>query len=315
MNAPAKLGLYAAGLAVLFTAALLGARAWMPADAASAWTAATQTSVMEHDTAEAAPAARAVRGLSVEQDGYQITEVAAPTRVGQPGTLSFRLTGPDGTGVTAYTNSHEKDLHLIVVRSDGTGFRHVHPTHDGAGNWSLPWTWDAAGTYRIFADFVPTDLGADITLTSSFEVTGAVTSRPTPHDSATDTVDGYKVELTGTFTVGTDSILTLTVSRDGQPVTTLQPYLGAYGHLVALRAGDLAYLHVHPMGEPGDGTTLPGPAIAFMSQAPTAGKYLLYLDFQIDGVVHTAQFVVTATALTGGSAASSNMPEHSDDGH
>ena len=41
-------------------------------------------------------------------------------------------------------------------------------------------------------------------------------------------------------------MLTLTVTKDGQPVTDLQPYLGAYGHLVALRAGDLAYLHVHP---------------------------------------------------------------------
>ncbi len=36
------------------------------------------------------------------------------------------------------------------------------------------------------------------------------------------------------------------VSRDGEPVNDLQPYLGAYGHLVALRSGDLAYLHVHP---------------------------------------------------------------------
>ena len=35
-------------------------------------------------------------------------------------------------------------------------------------------------------------------------------------------------------------------------MTDLQPYLGAYGHLVALRDGDLAYLHVHP-GEHGDG--------------------------------------------------------------
>ncbi|NKX51639.1 hypothetical protein HER39_13910, partial [Arthrobacter deserti] len=42
--------------------------------------------------------------------------------------------------------------------------------------------------------------------------------------------------------------LTVIVTRGGQPVKTLEPYLGAYGHLVALRAGDLAYLHVHPEG-------------------------------------------------------------------
>lgn len=42
-------------------------------------------------------------------------------------------------------------------------------------------------------------------------------------------------------------------------VTDLKPYVGAFGHLVALRAGDLAYLHVHPDGAPGDGRTAPGP--------------------------------------------------------
>ena len=73
-------------------------------------------------------------------------------------------------------------------------------------------------------------------------------------------VDGYQVTLAGDLVPGQASELTLTVSKDGVPVTDLQPYLAAYGHLVALRAGDLAYLHVHPAGEPGDGVTPAGPA-------------------------------------------------------
>ena len=62
-------------------------------------------------------------------------------------------------------------------------------------------------------------------------------------------------------------MLTATVSRDGEPVTDLQPYLGAYGHLVALRDGDLGYLHVHPEGDTG-----PGPEIAFGTEFPSAGR-------------------------------------------
>ena len=31
-----------------------------------------------------------------------------------------------------------------------------------------------------------------------------------------------------------------------------------------------------------------------MAEAPTAGRYLLYLDFQVDGQVHTATFATTA---------------------
>ena len=55
---------------------------------------------------------------------------------------------------------------------------------------------------------------------------------------------------------GQESELTLSVSRDGRPVTDLQPYLGAYGHLVVLRDGDLAYLHAHPVDE-ADGASAP----------------------------------------------------------
>jgi hypothetical protein len=90
--------------------------------------------------------------------------------------------------------------------------------------------------------------------------------------------------------------LALTVTKDGVPVTDLDRYLAAYGHLVALRAGDLAYLHVHPAGEPGDGTTSAGPSITFYADVPTAGDYRLYLDFQHRGAVRTAGFTVHAGA-------------------
>ena len=73
------------------------------------------------------------------------------------------------------------------------------------------------------------------------------------------------------------------VTRDGEPVTVLEPYLGAFGHLVALRDGDLAYLHVHAEGADPEAGQTTGPDIAFAAEAPTAGRYLLYLDFQVDG--------------------------------
>ena len=71
------------------------------------------------------------------------------------------------------------------------------------------------------------------------------------------------------------------VSRGGEPVRT-QEYLGAGGHLVALREGDLAYLHVHPEGR--------GEAVSFMTEFPSEGRYRLYLQFKHDGRVHTAEF-------------------------
>ncbi|MFG1711360.1 hypothetical protein ACFLIM_50260, partial [Nonomuraea sp. M3C6] len=100
--------------------------------------------------------------------------------------------------------------------------------------------------------------------------------------------------LDGDLTPGQASKLTLKVSKDGEPVTDLQPYLGAYGHLVVLRVRDLAYLHVHPDGAPGDGKTQAGPEIVFYAEVPSGGDYRLFLDFQHEGEVRTADFTLGA---------------------
>src|SRR5690606_10345924 len=119
--------------------------------------------------------------------------------------------------------------------------------------------------------------------------------RPVVHPvSRTSSVDGYRVRLTGELKPGATSNLTLTVTRAGEPVTDLQPYLGAYGHLVALRTSDLAYLPVHPEGEPGDGATKAGPGVTFAAEVPSAGTYRLFLDFKHQGKVRTADFTVEA---------------------
>ena len=59
--------------------------------------------------------------------------------------------------------------------------------------------------------------------------------------------DGFTLALgrRGTARAGEESELGFAVTRNRRPVE-LQDYLGAKGHLVALRQGDLAYLHVHP---------------------------------------------------------------------
>ena len=233
-------------------------------------------------------------GLAVSQDGYTFAPINTVLDAGREQTFRFAIAGPDGRPVRDYTEEHDKELHLIVVRRDLSGFQHVHPTRDADGVWSIPLTLAAAGDYRAFADFAPAGdeglaLGVDL------RVAGDYDPRPLTAPERTTEVDGYTVELAGDLAAGTSSELTLTVSRGGEPVSDLDPYLGAYGHLVALRDGDLAYLHVHPHGEPGDGVTTAGPAVAFAADVPTDGTYRLYLDFSHGGVVRTAEFTVTTT--------------------
>jgi hypothetical protein len=85
----------------------------------------------------------------------------------------------------------------------------------------------------VYADFTPAGEGASgTTLSRAVQVAGdysPVASAPT----RTDEVDGYTVTLDGDLAAGSTSELTLSVSRDGAPVTELEPYLGTYGHLAA----------------------------------------------------------------------------------
>jgi len=244
----------------------------------------------------AATAAEVAGGLMVAQDGYRLVLDDTAARTGEAVELSFRVLDEAGAAVTEFEENHTKDLHLIVVRRDLTGYQHVHPTMDAQGRWSAAVDL-AAGTWRVFADFVPASgarAGETTTLGADLQVAGDVRPAPLPDPAAVAEVDGYTVELDGELVPGTESELTLTVSQDGRPVTDLDPYLAAYGHLVALRAGDLAYLHVHPAGEPGDGVTEAGPGITFFATAPSAGDYRLYLDFQHQGVVRTAELTAQA---------------------
>ncbi|GAA4030418.1 hypothetical protein GCM10022247_64380 [Allokutzneria multivorans] len=233
-------------------------------------------------------------GLASSRGGYTLAPTSTTLRTGTTQTFSFRILGPDGAAVTRFDVEHEKRMHLIVVRRDTAGFQHVHPELGEDGTWRVPLTLPRAGSYRVFADFAPTGAKG---LTLGTDVSAAGDYQPETYKPARkSTVDGYEVRLDGGLVPGRSSKVTLTVTKDGREVSDLQPYLGAYGHLVALRAGDLAYLHVHPDGAPGDGKTAPGPKITFFAEVPTAGSYRLFLDFQHAGQVRTAEFTVNTGA-------------------
>ncbi|WP_055715860.1 hypothetical protein [Streptomyces torulosus] len=248
-------------------------------------------------------------GLQISEGGYTLDLRTTAVTAGKRADLRFVIRDDDGRAVTAYQREHDKELHLIVASRDLVTYRHLHPTRAADGTWSTPVDLPRAGGYRVFADFTPAAKGAqNLTLGADLAAAGAYEPQRLPKPDATAEVDGYEVELDGRLRPGAASELKLTVSRDGRPVTDLQPYLGAYGHLVALRSGDLAYLHVHPNGEPGDGVTEPGPGISFTATAPSAGTYRLFLDFKHEGTVRTAAFTVRA----GGPAAPAAPEEPND---
>jgi len=265
-----KVALYSTALAVIFGGTWAAGAATGPPETPPAHAEeASHGGSHEHAQFKLPP------GLSVSDNGYTL-------RLNEDKSLAFQIEGPDGRPVTKFAVEHEKRLHLIVVRRDGSKFQHVHPEMAPDGTWSIPLSLPDAGSYRVFADFKPED-GPKITLGADIQVAGDY--RPQNHiNSSTFTVDGYEVSLTGELNAGKASTVTIEISKDGRKVTDLQNYLGAKGHLVALRASDLAYLHVHP--EQSD-------QVKFAVEVPTAGKYRLFLDFQHENVVRTAEFTLT----------------------
>lgn len=231
-------------------------------------------------------------GLEVTADGYTFEPLTYPAVPGGEELFEFRIIGPDGTALTDFTTEHDADLHLIVVNRDLSDYQHVHPELSPDGTWSVPLSLGKAGAYRAYADFVPAGRDDGLTLGADLLVAGDYEPQPLPAAVHTAEVDGYTVELEGQLTPGTASPVTLTVSNDGKPVSDLQPYLGAYGHLVALRERDLAYLHVHPDGDPDDPSTPSGPEVSFVTEVPSEGSYRLYFEFQHQGNVHRAEFTV-----------------------
>jgi hypothetical protein len=276
----AKLAGFATGLAVLFGGAALAGSAVGPLHDEPRATAETGDGMRmgAGDDAGERATPQAVRGLAVTDDGLtlRLDRTSAPR--GRRFDLAFRIVDRGGRTVRAFDVEHTRRMHLIVVRRDMTGFQHLHPTQRDDGSWSAPVALRHAGSYRVFADFSsggePHTLAADVT------VDGTVRSHELLAPAPSTTVDGLKVRLTqGATQAGAESGLAFTVTRNGRPVA-VEDYLGAKGHLVALRQGDLAFLHVHPDEN----------RLRFMAEFPTAASYRLFLQFKTDGRLHTAAF-------------------------
>lgn len=310
MNTATRLGLYSAGLAIAFGAAFTVAGAAIPKTvAAERMTVAAQAHGGHGSMGDMGDAA-VPHGVTLAAGGYQLGPVHAPAAVGSTGTLSFTIDDAAEHPLRDYATSHDKELHLIVVRTDGSEYRHVHPQLTADGTWTIPWTWKEAGSYRVFADFVPGGGTDSVTLTRAVDVAGPVTLAAAPTEARTAHVDGFDATIAGDLRGGASSELAVSVAKDGAPVTTLQPYLGAFGHLVVLRDGDLAYLHVHPEGADPQPGQLGGGTVRFAAEAPSSGRYLLYFDFQVDGVVHTAAFVLPAEGASAPQAAPTQGESH-----
>ena len=230
--------------------------------------------------------ASAVGGLGIVDDELRL-EVDDPVlAVGAVRSFSFRILDSGGEVVTDFDPEQGGvELHLVVVGRDLSGFQHLHPEMAPDGRWSTPLALASPGASRAFVDV--TVGGRAHTLGVDLFAPGNFTPQPLPPPSASASVDSYEVRFDAPDPIAGGQVeLSFSVGSGGVPVTDLKPYLGARGHLVGLRQGDLAYLHLHPE------ESTEGDTIVFAGTFPSPGAYRLFLQFQHEGMVRTVPFTV-----------------------
>ena len=223
-------------------------------------------------------------GLSDSASGLRL--LIEPTRlsVGAPSRLKLSIVDRHGEPIGALEAAPgEPPLHLILVRRDLSGYQHLHPTPSGNGyvvDLALP----RPGVWRAYADF---EVDSEkVVLGHDLFVPGDFVPQPLPDVVVDARTGSYDVALgLQELRIGSDT-LRFRIGRSGEPIEALQPYLGAAGHLVAIRENDLAYLHVHPLERSAAGR------VEFGVDFAEPGRYALFLQFKHENRVRTTRFTV-----------------------
>ena len=198
--------------------------------------------------------------------------------------------------VSHFERMHERLLHLFVVSGDLSFFDHVHPIPGGDGSFAIAMTFPKPGSYRLVADLLPTG-STPQTLQHTIVTTGGGTrasARPPALEKEVleASEEGVRARLVPeNARVGDDSHLVLQLSDagTGEPVADLEPYLGAWGHML-LASTDLAdVLHSHPLIEETDPG---GPRITFQTLLARAGWYRVWVQVQRRGRLLTFGFAI-----------------------
>jgi hypothetical protein len=238
---------------------------------------------------------------------YRVKVTSQPDGAIGPGhetMLRTELTAPDGGPVKDLEIVHEKILHLLLVSDDLSWFAHEHPKLQSDNSFTLAETFPHPGRFTLFHDFTTTRAGMQVVpveLTVSGEPPPPVPL--TSNRQRTQKVGAYDIELHAAPVLKSVQMqdLSFHIAENGEPVTDLEPYLGALGHLIIISSDRKHFVHSHPLPSRSQATTTTekgaaGPEVVFNAQFPAPGLYTAWAQFQHRGRVLTSPFVLEVTS-------------------
>jgi hypothetical protein len=220
-----------------------------------------------------------------------------PSEAGKPTELRFAIRDTKTKAlVRDFDIAHTKVFHLLMASRDLSWFTHEHPEAQPDGTFTITQVFPAGGEYWIYADVAPRGAGSQI-LGTTLKVRGA-TPRPVPlvPSALRNSVDGITatVSIVNPIPVGRSTSLTfrLTVQATGQALTDLEPYLGAFGHLMILHQDGQTVVHSHPAEDDAGLAASKRGNVIFNARFPKPGIYKAWGQFQRGGKVITLPFVL-----------------------
>lgn len=214
----------------------------------------------------------------------------AEPRAGQSVALHLMVHDAAGKMIRRFDTLHEKKAHLIIVREGLDQFAHVHPEVDDEGNFTAEFQFPTGGKYYLFLDQQPAGgkqavVRAEVRATGDAPVAPALVPNVPGKVTTNDLVATISVKNAAKGTPAT--IQFKITDATGKPVTDLEPYLGAMGHLVVISADGREYAHAHP-----DTTKAPPGEVSFMAHFAKSGLYKGWGQFQRAGNIRTVPFVI-----------------------
>lgn len=217
---------------------------------------------------------------------------------GKPATLRFAIRDTKTKAIVKDVEvAHTKLFHLLIASKDLSWFSHEHPEQQPDGTFLHTQIFPSGGEFRLYADVAPQGAGSQI-LGTTLKVSG-VAAQPvplTPSGSLKATVDGITAVFSAaepSIPVGKSTSLTFTLTDSaGKPITDLEQYLGAYGHLMIIHQDGQTVVHSHPAeDEAGIARSRKG-IVSFNARFPKPGIYKAWGQFQRAGKVVTIPFVI-----------------------
>lgn len=213
----------------------------------------------------------------------------SPVVAGVPVSLAMMIHRPNGSMVREFELTHEKLVHLIIVSEALDYFAHEHPEVDKSGNFSVRFTFPSTGKYLMFADHKA--IGEPSSTARGEVQVGTSTEQITPLEPTAPgriVSNGVSANILVGANTGESARITFELSDEfGKPLTDLQQYLGAMGHLVIISADGSKYVHAHPTvnGQEKNGH------VTFDAHFTSSGIYKGWGQFQRGGAVFTIPFV------------------------